>query len=109
MGESDRGMREDEKRHGRKQHLNPDADRSDHHALPFVREARCGRRIDIGHGHEDEKHHPDLVYLTAIDLGRIGVPEFMDGLDERIDKPEQEKVLRCQGAVDDIFGQGRPV
>jgi hypothetical protein len=30
------------------------------------------------------------VHLAAIDLGGIGMPKFMDGFDEWIDKPKQE-------------------
>ena len=103
MNHPNRGISKDENRDGRQQHLNANSDRSDHHALAFVREARCGRRIDVGHRDENEEHHADFVDLTAINLGGIGVPEFVNRLDERIDKPEQKQVLRRQRAVDHVF------
>jgi hypothetical protein len=102
-------MSKDEDRDGRQQHLHADSDRSDHHTLPLVGEARRGRRVDIGNRYEDEEHYPDLVHLAAINLRGVGVPEFVDGLDERIDEPEQKQVLWRKGAVDQVFRQRRPV
>ena len=49
------------------------------------------------------------MYLAAPFLDRVGVPKFVQGLDHRVHKPEQDEVLGIKDAISDVFGQIGPV
>jgi hypothetical protein len=82
---------------------------ADHRPPPFVAKSTRSGRVDVGNRRQDEQHDAHLVHLAVARLDGVGVTQFVQRLDQRIDQPEQKEVMRREHLIAEVGGQLMPV
>ncbi len=80
-----------------------------HGALILAAERGRGRGIAVWHRHHDEQHDAHFMHFPAPALDGVGMPEFMEQLDDRKGEPHDQEVLGRKRAIGDVFRQLAPV
>jgi hypothetical protein len=64
--------------------------------------------VDVRHRHQHQQHDAHVVYLAAAGARRGRVAEFVQGLDQREDEPEQQQVVAVENPVRQVVGELGP-
>ena len=102
-------MEPDGHRDSRSRKLDDHPGRADDRPLPAGREQQRGRRIDVRRRHEGQEADADLMNATALETDGIGMAEFVQDLQRRKHREEDDEAVGREHPVGHVGGKFRPV
>ncbi|EXI75267.1 MAG: hypothetical protein AW07_01168 [Candidatus Accumulibacter sp. SK-11] len=99
----------EEHREAGEEEFDEDAGSADQGTPPLAAKGAGGAGLDVGDRRQHQQHDAHLVHFATARLDRIAMPELVQALEQRIDQPEQQQVVRGQQLVTEVGGQLEPM